>query len=94
MPQPSDDKFLSDLGRQFLTDCSRVLTQLKPSITNQDSKAIADFAHRVKGSARIFGFEQMATLSEQLERQMSRQNWKEIESLYEQLVRLFEKEKR
>lgn len=94
MSIPDKDKYVEDLTRQFLTHYSRALTQLKPSISNQDSKAIADIAHRIKGTARIFGFDRMASLSEEIERHIPRQNWSEIASLYEQLVKLVEKEKR
>lgn len=92
MDLPSEDKFLNDLAREFLSDYRRVLSQLKPSITSQDSKAVADFAHRVKGTARIFGMEQMATISEEIEKHLPHQNWREIEALYEQLVTLFKKQ--
>ena len=91
---PDKDKYVADLARQFLTHYSRALTQLKPSISNQDSKAIADIAHRIKGTARLFGFDRMASLSEEIERHILRQNWNKIASLYGQLVKLIEKEKR
>ena len=93
MNMPPDDQFMSDLAREFLVEYAKSLALLRPSVTKQDGKALADMAHRIKGTARIFGFEQMATVSEEIERNLPLKDWKAIESLYEQLVGLFEKER-
>ncbi|MFQ5798749.1 MAG: response regulator [Bacteroidota bacterium] len=92
MNPPSEDNFLSGLAQEFLLDYSIQLANLKTSITDKDRKVVSEFAHRVKGTAGIFGFEEISRTLEQIERRLGVENWQEIEALYGHLVKLIEKE--
>jgi two-component system, sensor histidine kinase and response regulator len=55
MERVGDDmELLTDMAELFLDDCPRLMSEIRESITRQDSKVLEHSAHTLKGSASNF----------------------------------------
>ena len=62
------DVDLQDLIPQFVENRKKDIASLEQLIENEDSVAIAQLAHKIKGAAAGYGFSELSELAAQLEK--------------------------
>lgn len=86
---PADEE-MKDLFRLFVDDAGRRLAALSAAATPFDRSFIGKEAHKIRGAASSFGFEQMAGLLRDLEMQAPTGPQAHLESLVREAHALFE----
>jgi HPt (histidine-containing phosphotransfer) domain-containing protein len=87
---PADEE-MKDLFRLFVDDAGRRLGALCSGATPFDRTVIAKEAHKIRGAASSFGFEQMAGLLRDVEMQAPSLAQAQLESLLSEANAAFEK---
>jgi len=86
---PADEE-MKDLFRLFVDDASHRLGALCAGTQPFDRTAIAKEAHKIRGAASSFGFEQMASLLKDVELQAQTIAQAQLEGLVREAHALFE----
>lgn len=86
---PADEE-MKDLFRLFVDDAGRRLGTLCSTSSPFDRTFIAKEAHKIRGAASSFGFEQMAGLLKDVEMQAQTVAQAQLESLVREAHALFE----
>jgi len=86
---PADEE-MKDLFRLFVDDASRRLDAVCAGTTPFDRTRIAKEAHKIRGAASSFGFEQMAGLLKEVEMQVQTAAQAQLESLVREARSVFE----
>jgi signal transduction histidine kinase/CheY-like chemotaxis protein/HPt (histidine-containing phosphotransfer) domain-containing protein len=68
-PQPDERALVAALARSFTTTAPEMLARLEDAVHAGDPKAVAQHAHRLKGSAANLGVDQLAQVCADLENQ-------------------------
>jgi len=64
------DVEMAELFRDFVDDAARRLAQLDSKDPVSDPEGVAQEAHKIRGAALSFGFEQLASILETVERRV------------------------
>jgi len=86
---PADEE-MKDLFRLFVDDAGQRLGALSAGTTAFDRTSIAKEAHKIRGAASSFGFEQMAGLLKDIEMQAPTLAQAQVEALVREAHSLFE----
>ncbi len=86
---PADEE-MKDLFRMFVDDAGRRLATLCSETTTFDRTIISREAHKIRGAASSFGFEQMANLLRDVEMQAQTASQVQLECLVREASSLFE----
>lgn len=86
---PADEE-MKDLFRMFVDDAGRRLADLSSGATPFDRTVVAKEAHKIRGAASSFGFEQMANLLRDVEMQAQTIAQAQLEGLVREAHTLFE----
>lgn len=86
---PADEE-MKDLFRLFVDDAGNRLATLCSNTTAFDRVFVGKEAHKIRGAASSFGFEQMANLLRDLEMQASTGEQAHLETLVRDAAALFE----
>jgi HPt (histidine-containing phosphotransfer) domain-containing protein len=86
---PADEE-MKDLFRLFVDDASRRLGALCSSTTPFDRTLIGKEAHKIRGAASSFGFEQMSGMLRDVEMQAQTLGQAQLENLLREAKTLFE----
>lgn len=86
---PADEE-MKDLFRLFVDDAGRRLSALCSSTTPIDRTFIGKEAHKIRGAASSFGFEQMAGMLKDVEMQAQTIAQAQLEVLLHEASSLFE----
>lgn len=86
---PADEE-MKDLFRLFVDDAGRRLAALSSETTPFDRTLIAKEAHKIRGAASSFGFEQMAAMLRDVEMQAQTIAQAQLESMVREAKSLFE----
>lgn len=78
--EPVDEE-MAELFRDFVDDAARRLEQLNSKDPVSDPDGVAQEAHKIRGAALSFGFEQFASILETVERRVLELTPEEIERL-------------
>lgn len=87
--EPGDEE-MKDLFRLFVDDAGRRLRALNPPSSPFDRTAIAKEAHKIRGAAASFGFDQVANLLRTVETQIAELNQEKIEELLRDSLQAFD----
>ncbi len=88
--EPGDPTMFHGFVDSFLRSAPRDLHAIKVAVGAQDPLAVADTAHRLKGSASNLGVSRVAALSDQLEEAGRSRDLTDAAALYADLVAAFD----
>ena len=80
LENPVDDDFLSEILPHFFKDRGKEAEQLIAALKEKDYQGIHDIGHRIKGSARSFGYTKYETLGAALQKAAKDQDNEAIEA--------------
>lgn len=87
---PGDEE-MQDLFRLFLDDAGGRLRKMCAPDSALDRTAIAKEAHKVRGAAASFGFEQLVGILTTIEVKMEEHSPEQLESLVQDALRTFDR---
>ncbi len=76
------DPDIADLVPQFLENRNKDLLSLKELIQSKNSTAIAQLAHKIKGSASGYGFDELSRIATAMETAAKVDNFSAIHKLH------------
>lgn len=79
------DADLQDLVPQFVENRKRDLESLQQLVLKKDIEAIAQLAHKIKGAAAGYGFNELSDLASQLEKAAKNKDETPLESLVQKM---------
>lgn len=79
------DADLQDLVPQFVENRKRDLESLQQLVLKKDIEAIAQLAHKIKGAAAGYGFNELSDLASQLEKAAKAKDEAPLENLVQKM---------
>lgn len=86
---PADEE-MTELYRLFVDDAGRRLRILNAPTATFDRTAVAKEAHKIRGAASSFGFDQVANLLRIVETEIAGLNQERVEEMLREALHLFE----
>ncbi len=80
-----DEEILREVMQAFLEECPDLIAQLQKGLQEDDPPTVGRAAHTIKGSLRIFEFEEVTELAWQLEQKGRSGNLQETSEVLDQL---------
>jgi HPt (histidine-containing phosphotransfer) domain-containing protein len=82
---PGGPKAVREMAHLLISECSRLLVEIKDGIQAGDAKRVRRGGHTLKGSADVFAAQRVVELAEQLEERGQREDLSDIEALFAEL---------
>jgi HPt (histidine-containing phosphotransfer) domain-containing protein len=77
------DPDIADLVPQFLENREKDLLSLEDLIRSKNASSISQLAHKIKGSAAGYGFDELSQIAASMETAAKEENFHLIEKLYQ-----------
>lgn len=88
-PPLSLNLFINDLIPEFLDTLEKMLKELEIYTNSKDAEKIASISHDIKGTAGLYGFEEISETAAKIEYAARSHNWNEIYTLQQKLHLLY-----
>ncbi len=83
------DNKINDKIKYYISTLDKKLDNIRSYIRDKDYDNLKSFGHKLKGSGRAFGFNQISDIGEELENSAIEKDFRKIKILHNRLENLF-----